>query len=93
MASKTQKFVESTSQVGQTDGQILPAVINWKHAEADLLELQADTIDAAIRDLRRLEGMFDTRNIAGQVASTLDMLEVESSNRRNRVEALRDAKQ
>ncbi len=67
--------------------------LTWQEARADAVEAEIDNIEAAILSLQRLQGMFrDGGETTQGIRLMLDQLAVESLNRRNTVDRLRDGK-
>lgn len=67
-----------------------PQVVTWESAKADAFEVEADNIEIAILDIRRIEPMFMDRpeiREAGNVYRSL--LEFEVLNIRTRADKLR----
>lgn len=54
----------------------------WEDARANVLEVEADTINAAVFALDRLNGLFETRTkVANLLQECRDELNVQASNR------------
>lgn len=57
----------------------------WQDYRRSTLEIEADTIDAAVLSLERLDGMFEARSIADTISTCINVLRVQESNRRKAI--------
>lgn len=57
----------------------------WQDYRRSTLEIEADTIDAAVLSLERLDGMFEARSVTTTVQSCIDALRVQEANRRKAI--------
>lgn len=65
------------------------AVPTWQQMEAEVLECKAETIEAALIGVRRLDGMFPTTEHKAMVTSFINVMQLEADNLHNAAQKLR----
>lgn len=62
----------------------------WEESEADAIDVKADSCEAAIHSLDRIQGIFkDSREMRSHISAMCDLLSAEVDNMHRRAESLR----
>lgn len=62
---------------------------SWQELEADLMSVKAETIEAALIGVEKLEGMFETAEYKSLIGSFLDIMRLEAQNLHRAADKLR----